>query len=399
MPVIALGCHRHVAQQQAGVDGEVIDALLGLFDQRVLEDFPGQVFGNAVDLFQRLVNRYRANRHRRIAHDPFAGFVDVLAGGQIHHVVAAPADRPGHFFDFFVDAGRQCRVADVGVDFHQEVAAEDHRLDFRMIDVGRDDGTASGNFATNEFRGDFLRNARAEVHALVLARHQLDHLFAVRAGMAQAFDVGLAILVFADGDVFHFRGNDAFFGIVHLRHVRAFFRAARVALEVKAQLGQFRIVQAFLTVGGSRARQFFGVVALQNPCLTNRLQAGADIDGRFRVGVRAGSVIHVDRRVLFLAEHDRGVGQRDLTHRHANVRAGAGYVDLAGIGQWFDRGLVNGGCGRQKFRIGIHGVSFAISVSLQRNPEKCRTNVPHDLSASLRWHYPDQVQRVYLARR
>ena len=36
----ALGGHRHIAQQHAGVDGEVIHALFGLLDQRVAEDFP-----------------------------------------------------------------------------------------------------------------------------------------------------------------------------------------------------------------------------------------------------------------------------------------------------------------------------------------------------------------------
>ena len=98
----AVGGHRHVAQQHAGVDGEVVDALLGLFDQRVAEDLPGQFLGLAVHLLQRLVDRHRADRHRRIADDPLARLVDVLAGGQVHHRVAAPADRPGHLLDFFL---------------------------------------------------------------------------------------------------------------------------------------------------------------------------------------------------------------------------------------------------------------------------------------------------------
>ena len=50
-----VGGHRHVAKQYAGVDGEVVDALLGLFDQRVAEDFPGQLFRLAVYLLQRLI--------------------------------------------------------------------------------------------------------------------------------------------------------------------------------------------------------------------------------------------------------------------------------------------------------------------------------------------------------
>ena len=112
-----LGCHGHIAQQDAGVDGEIIDALLGLFNERVAEDFPGEVFGFTVDFFERLINRHSPNRHRRVANDPLARFMDVLAGGEIHHGVTAPTNRPGHFFDFFANRGRDCRVTDVGIDF------------------------------------------------------------------------------------------------------------------------------------------------------------------------------------------------------------------------------------------------------------------------------------------
>ncbi len=36
---------RHLGQAHAGMDGEVVHALLGLLDQRVAEDFPGQILG------------------------------------------------------------------------------------------------------------------------------------------------------------------------------------------------------------------------------------------------------------------------------------------------------------------------------------------------------------------
>ena len=60
----ALGGHRHVGEPHPGVDGEVVHALLGLLDQGVAEDFPGQVLGLAVHFFQRLVDRHRADRDR-----------------------------------------------------------------------------------------------------------------------------------------------------------------------------------------------------------------------------------------------------------------------------------------------------------------------------------------------
>jgi hypothetical protein len=164
------------------VDSEVVDALFGLFDQCVAEDFPGQVFGFAVDLFQRLIDRHGADGDRAVADDPFPGFMDVLAGGQVHHGVAAPADRPGHFLDFFLNAGTERRVADVGVDLDEEIAADDHRLAFRVVDVVGDDGATTGDFAAHEFRRDFFGNRCAEVLAGVLATEQGRHFFAHFAG-------------------------------------------------------------------------------------------------------------------------------------------------------------------------------------------------------------------------
>jgi hypothetical protein len=36
-----------IGEADAGMDGEIVDALFGLLDQRVAEDFPGQVLGDA----------------------------------------------------------------------------------------------------------------------------------------------------------------------------------------------------------------------------------------------------------------------------------------------------------------------------------------------------------------
>src|SRR5690606_8230835 len=99
----ALRGQRHVAQQHAGVDGEVVDALLGLFDQRVAIDLPGQVFGDAIDFLQRLIDGHGANGQHGITDDPLAGLVDVLARGQVHHGVRAPVGGPGELLDLFLD--------------------------------------------------------------------------------------------------------------------------------------------------------------------------------------------------------------------------------------------------------------------------------------------------------
>ena len=57
--------HRDVGQAHSGVDGEIVDALLGLLDQGVAVDLPGQVLGDSADLLQRLVDRDGADRDGR----------------------------------------------------------------------------------------------------------------------------------------------------------------------------------------------------------------------------------------------------------------------------------------------------------------------------------------------
>ncbi len=104
MPVMRLAVMRDEAQQDAGVDGEVIDALLGLLDEGVAEEFPGEVLGLAVHFFERLIDRHGADGDGRVAQDPLAGGVDVLAGGEVHDGVGAPLGGPAHFLDFFLDA-------------------------------------------------------------------------------------------------------------------------------------------------------------------------------------------------------------------------------------------------------------------------------------------------------
>ena len=135
MPVMRLRGERNEAQQHAGVNGEIIHALLGLFDERVAVNFPGEFLGLAADFFERLINRHGADGHGRIAQNPFARGVNVFAGGEIHDGVRAPFGGPAHFLDFLLDARRDGAVADVGVDLHEEIAPDDHRLEFRVIDV------------------------------------------------------------------------------------------------------------------------------------------------------------------------------------------------------------------------------------------------------------------------
>ncbi len=312
MPVRRSGREVDERQPQPGVDGEVVDALLGLLDQRVAVDLPGQVLGHAADLLQRLVDRHRADRHRAVAHDPVARGVDVAAGRQVHHVVGAPADRPHQLLDLFLDARGHGGVADVGVDLDLEVAPDRHRLDFRVVDVGRDDGAAARHFVAHELGRDDLRDAGAHRVAgqPLLARlvgHVLGHPFAPA--------------VLAQRDVFHLGRDDAAPGVVHLRDVGTGLGAARRALQRGGAGAQFGDALG-IAVGMGRAvvqREVqaalvaFGVVAFGDPRIAHAGQPAADVDVGRRIGVRARGVVE---------RHPLAVGQRHFAHRHAAGRAG-----------------------------------------------------------------------------
>src|SRR5699024_3765051 len=77
------------------------------------------------------------------------------------------------------------RVADIGVDLHQKLLTDDHRLRFGMVDIRRDDRPA---------RGD-------------LAAYKLD------------------VNVFAQCHITHFRGYPTAARVVHLGYTLAGFRA------------------------------------------------------------------------------------------------------------------------------------------------------------------------------
>ena len=130
----------------------------------------------------------------------------------------------------------------------------------------------------------------------MLAAHQVASLLPIGPSL-QFCQVFATAQVFADGDEFHLGRDDALAGIVHLRDVLAGLGAARLAVQVEAQFGQCRVVQALDAVGGAEAGQLFGVAALGDPGGAHAGQAGADVDLGVRVGVRAGGVVDVDRRI------------------------------------------------------------------------------------------------------
>ncbi len=339
----ALSRLRNKAQQHACVNREVIHALLALFDQRVAIDLPAQLLGLAVDLLQGLVDRHRADRNRRIANDPFPRRVNVLPGRQIHHGVRAPLGRPAHLLDLFFNAGRHRGVADVGVDLHEEVAPNDHRLALRMVDVRRNDRPPPGHFIAHEFGRDLLRYRRPERVARMLLQKRI-----ARRIRPDLLLQRLQALVLADGNVFHLRRHDALLRIPQLRDRMSLARAQRLADQARVlhqaisrRLGlgcalHMNLRQIAVILGLHRpALVFLHIAALKDPIAPQRRQALLHVALERRIAPRAAAVVYAHRLVdLDLAIEALGVAQFNLPHRHSDIVTGlARDIDALGVGQ------------------------------------------------------------------
>ena len=104
---------------------------------------------------------------------------NIAAGGKIHHGIGAVVHGAMQLFELLSDLGGDRGIADIGVDLAAEGHADAHRFERAVMDIGGNDGAAAGHFAAHEF----------------------------------GFDL------FAAGDVFHFFGDDAVAGEVHLRKI------------------------------------------------------------------------------------------------------------------------------------------------------------------------------------
>jgi hypothetical protein len=154
---------RHESEPHTGVDGEIVDSLLGLLDESLHEHVDVEIFGASVYFLESLVDRHGSDRHRRVSHDGLPGRVDIGARREIHHRVGAPLDGPAELFDFVVDRRQDRGVADVGVDLHEEALADHHRLQLRMIHVRRKDRASRCDFCANDLGIDAL-SQRREAH-------------------------------------------------------------------------------------------------------------------------------------------------------------------------------------------------------------------------------------------
>ena len=164
------------------------------------------------------------------------------------------------------------RVADVGVDLGQEIAADDHRLEFAVVDVAGDDGAAARDFGAHEFRRHECGHRRAED-------------FAVGERCFRAFELHLAAEIFARGDVDHLLGDDARAREFVLRDHVAVEAAQRLVIGVERLRGVAAGDVAVIDRLDVAALIFLDAAALLDPFDARARQAGVDVDDDARVGV------------------------------------------------------------------------------------------------------------------
>ena len=269
------------------MDGEVVHPLFRLLEQRIAEGFPGEIFGDPVDLLQSLVDRHRTDRYRTIAQDPLAGLVNIAAGGEVHDRIRSPARRPHQLLDLFFNRRSDRRVADIGVNLHEEVAANNHRFGFRMINIGRDNRAPGGDFSPHKLRGDILRQPRAKPNArMLLAQH-----FATNT---------LAAHILTNGDELHFRGDNPLTGVVQLRHAFPDDGAPGREQAGKAQFVEAIIRQPLSGIGRAAIAECFAVAARINPRLTQFCQTLLNVNRDVRIAIGTGGVIDRNSFVRFV---------------------------------------------------------------------------------------------------
>ncbi len=167
-----------------------------------------------------------------------------------------------------------------------------------MVDIVGNDRAAARDLVPDEFGRDVIGDRGAEI--LAVADQCILQLSAAH--------------ILADRDIFHFGGDDAAPGVMHLADVRAGLCAQRAfhdVGELRDAGGAIGAGQA-VVFGADLARVIFlDIAARDDPVAAQLTQAGIDVDQRLGVGVRAAGV--VDAKRGFAARRV----EHDLTHGDA----------------------------------------------------------------------------------
>ena len=87
----------HILKADTTMDREIIDTLLGLFDERIAEKSPCEILNLSTRFFKGLIHRNGTHGHRTVARNPFTRLRDIIARRKIHQCVAAPFAAPYSF--------------------------------------------------------------------------------------------------------------------------------------------------------------------------------------------------------------------------------------------------------------------------------------------------------------
>ena len=183
-----------------------------------------------------------------------------------------------------------------------------------MIDIVGNDGPAPGDFIAHKFRRDEFGNGGSEGFSRMLG--------------GEDFAQGVQSLVFADGDEFHFRGNDATAGVVHLGDIGTGLCPQGFADVFKAQGSQLGIGLTRLAVAGTGAGQFLYITPFPYPGLTQGWQSLTQIDIKGRIGIRPGGIVDINRRIGFSPLCDWGIRLGNFPHRYPDIGAAARNMDF-----------------------------------------------------------------------
>ncbi len=276
------------------MDGKVVDTLLGLLDERVAVDFPRQVLDLPIDFFKSLINRHCSYGNRAVANNPLACLMNIVACREVHQCVTSPVAAPHGFADLLLDSRREGRIADVGVELDEEVAADNHGFGFGMVYVGGQHGATCGHLLTHKLGGYVGLDSES---------------------------FGIAVL--ADGDIFHLGGDDTLTGKCHLGNLAPLDSSARRVAAGETDWVERLVSLAHTSVFRRDFGQLLKVVAARNPRFTKTGKTLVDVDIYGRVGIHTARVINIDRSILThktLVIYDFNSRCKvDSAHSHAHV--------------------------------------------------------------------------------
>src|SRR5262249_13160612 len=151
-------------------------------------------------------------------------FVNIATRREVHDGIRAPANGPNHFFNFFLNRGRDSGISNVSINLYQKIPSDDYWLELGMVDISRNNGPAPGYFVTYELRRDRLGNCGAPGSTGMLCRI-----------------LSVDPLVLSNRNELHFRGNDPLPRIVYLCDVVSRLGAPRLAEMAEPQTVEPRV--------------------------------------------------------------------------------------------------------------------------------------------------------------